>query len=60
MNLTVKKGDYLAWQSTSTSTERCDSGGAKQLLYQPKLTKADGFKLAPFHDGCFLLLEGVY
>jgi hypothetical protein len=60
VNLPVKKGDYLAWQSTATSTERCESGGASQLVYQPKLTKADGFKKAPFHDGCFLLLEGVY
>jgi hypothetical protein len=60
VHLTVKKGDYLAFQSTSTSLERCSSGGPQQLLYQPKLTKADGFKLAPYHDGCFLLLEGVY
>lgn len=60
VHLAIKKGEYLAIQSTSTSLERCSDGGPQQLLYQPKLTMADGFKKAPFHDGCFLLLEGVY
>jgi hypothetical protein len=60
VNLPVKKGDYLAIQSYSTSMERCSSGGAQQLLYQPALKKTDPFKKTPFHDGCFLLVEAVY
>jgi hypothetical protein len=60
VHLPVKKGEYLAIQSSSTSLERCSDGGPQQLLYQPILTKADGYQKAPYHDGCFLLLEGIY
>jgi hypothetical protein len=60
VNLPVKKGDYLAIQSSSTSMERCSGGGASQLLYQPVLKKGGPYTKAPFHDGCFLLIEGVY
>jgi hypothetical protein len=60
VNLPVLKGDFLAVQSHATSFERCSSGGAQQLLYQPPLPKNGPYKTAPFHDGCFLLIEAVY
>ena len=60
MHIAVKKGEYLAIQSTSTSFERCSGGGANQLMYQPPLEQSTQYKTAPHHDGCFLLLEAQY
>ncbi len=60
VHIAVKKGEYLAIYSNSTSFERCSGGGANQLMYQPALAKSTQYKTAPFHDGCFLLLEAQY
>ncbi len=60
VHIAVKKGEYLAIQSTSTSFERCSGGGANQLMYQPPLKQSTQYKTASHHDGCFLLLEAQY
>jgi hypothetical protein len=60
VHIAVKKGEYLAIYSNSTSFERCSGGGANQLMYQPALQMSTKFTKAPYHDGCFLLLEAQY
>lgn len=55
----VKKGEYLAARSTSTSMLRCSSGGANQLVFQPTLEFGNPFRTADDTDGCWLLLEAV-
>lgn len=60
VSLPVRKGDFLAVQSAATSFERCSGGGANQLVYQPPLRTGGPFTKAPFHDGCFLLIEAQY
>jgi hypothetical protein len=60
VHIPVLKGEYLAIYSHSTSLLRCSGGGANQLVYQPYLKKTDPYTKAPYHDGCFLLLEAQY
>ena len=59
VNVKVKKGEYLAIKSTSTSMLRCSSGGPNQLLFQPPLALGSPFRTADDTDGCWLLLEAV-
>ena len=59
LNVPVKKGEYLAIKSTSTSMLRCSSGGPNQLLFQPPLALGSPFRTADDTDGCWLLLEAV-
>ena len=53
----VKKGQYLAIQSTETSTLRCSSGGPNQLIFTGPLQLNSPFRTADTTDGCWLLLE---
>jgi hypothetical protein len=59
VNVKVKKGEFLAIKSTSTSMLRCSSGGPNQLLFQPPLALGSPFRAADDTDGCWLLLEAV-
>ena len=60
VNLPVKKGQYLAVRSSSTSFLRCSSGGTHQLVYQPVITPGQPYQTTDYDDGCFLLIEAVY
>lgn len=57
VNVKVKKGQYLAIQSTETSMLRCSSGGPNQLIFTGPLTLGSPFRTADETDGCWLLLE---
>lgn len=57
VNVKVKKGQYLAIESTETSTLRCSSGGPNQLIFSGPLQAGDPFRTADETDGCWLLLE---
>lgn len=59
VNVAVKKGEYLAIKSKSTSTLRCSSGGPNQLIFLPPLAMGNPFAPATDTDGCWLLLEAV-
>jgi hypothetical protein len=59
-NLKVTKGDYLAIDSATNSTQYCASGGAKQMIFTPKLGKKNGtFKKNTTKGGCDLLVQAV-
>ena len=60
VNLTVKKGDYLAIKASKASFLRCDSGGARILQSEPPLPVGGSFQEPDQTDGCFMLLEAVY
>ena len=53
----VKKGQYLAIESSETSMLRCSSGGPNQLVFMPPLAIGSPFRSADDTDGCWLLLE---
>jgi hypothetical protein len=59
VHIPVKEGQYLGMLSRKTSTLRCSSGGANQLLFQPPLVAGGGFEQATADDGCWLLMEAV-
>ncbi len=56
-NLKVKRGDYLAIDSTATSAEYCASGGDKQLIFSPPL--GGGRRQSTQTGGCDLLVQAV-
>ena len=60
VSLHVNKGEVLAFKSSSTSVLRCDSGGNRQLIFQPKLDVGDPYQQADDTDGCFMLIEAQY
>lgn len=53
----VKKGQYLAIESSETSMLRCSSGGPNQLIFDGPLQFGNPFRTADSTDGCWLLLE---
>lgn len=59
VNAPVKKGQYLATSSTTSSMLRCSSGGPNQLQFIPALSVKGPFETATQTDGCWLLLEAV-
>lgn len=60
MNIPVHKDEVLAFRSTTTSVLRCDSGGTRQLLFQPVLSVGQPYQQADDRDGCFMLIEAQY
>jgi len=56
-HLKVRKGDYLAIDSATNSTQYCTSGGAKQMIFTPKLGKR--FRQTTKTGGCDLLVQAV-
>jgi hypothetical protein len=55
--LKVRKGDYLAIDSTATSTLYCAGGGNDQLIFSPTL--GGSFSLSTQGEGCNLLVQAV-
>lgn len=53
----VKKGDYLALDSASTSALYCSSGGPNQMIFSPTL--GGGWRQSTLTDGCELLVQAV-
>ncbi len=56
-HLRVRKGDYLAIDSTSTSVLYCSGGGNNQLIFSPALTPS--FAISTQSEGCDLLVQAV-
>jgi hypothetical protein len=59
VDMKVTKGEYLAIKSKRTSILRCNSGGGKQLLFQPPLALGNPFDASDGRDECVLLIEAV-
>jgi len=59
-NLTVKKGDILAFRAGQASFLRCDSGGPRILFYQPPLAVGGSFQQPDDDTGCFMLMKAIY
>ena len=55
--LKVRKGDYLAIDSTATSVLYCSGGGSNQLIFSPTLGNA--FSVSTQSEGCDLLVQAV-
>lgn len=55
--LKVRQGDYLAIDSTATSTLYCAGGGNSQLIFTPTLGRT--FALSTQGEGCNLLVQAV-
>ena len=53
----VRKGDYLAIDSTATSVLYCSGGGNSQLIFSPTLGRS--FSLSTQSEGCNLLVQAV-
>jgi hypothetical protein len=59
VNIPVQKGEYLGIKAKRTSMLRCNSGGGKQLLFQPPLKLGDPFDGSDGRDDCVLLIQAV-
>lgn len=59
VNVPVKKGQYLAIRTTSTSALYCAGGGDNILTYSPSMVAGGKFRPATSTDGCDLLLGAV-
>lgn len=58
--LKVTKGDYVGFDSTSTSALYCSSGGNNQMIFSPKLGRRGGpAKTSTKTDGCELMVQAV-
>jgi hypothetical protein len=60
VNIPVHKYDVLAVKAPTTSTLRCDSGGAKIFQYQPAPLVGGPFESPDDTDGCWLMIEAQY
>jgi hypothetical protein len=59
VNFPVQKGQYIGIVAKRTSMLRCNSGGGKQLLFQPPLKLGDPFNPSDGRDDCVLLIQAV-
>ena len=59
VNMTVRKGDYLGFDSSKTSIQRCSSGGTRQFLFHPTLTVGDPFQSTSFTGSCTLMVQAI-
>lgn len=59
LHIAVKKGERLGIRNKSTSILRCDSGGAKQYVFQPPLVVGASPVSNAGSDDCSLLIEAV-
>lgn len=60
VNITVKKGWYLAVRASSFETVTCFSGSPAQLEFQPPLAVGAPFATADDTNGCYLLVQLEY
>jgi hypothetical protein len=59
VNMTVHKGDYLGFDSSKTTIQRCNSGGTRQFLFHPTLTVGDPFQTTSFSGSCTLMVQAI-
>ena len=59
VNMTVRKGDYLGFDSSKTSVLSCSSGGTRQFLFHPTLTVGDPFQTTGFEGSCTLMVQAI-
>jgi hypothetical protein len=59
VNMTVKKGDYVAIEGSKTGAERCGAGGPRQLMWSPSLKVGDPFRKNDAHGNCTLMVQAV-
>jgi hypothetical protein len=59
VNMTVRKGDYLGFDSGKTSALRCNSGGLKQFLFSPPLAVGGSFRTTESTGSCTLMVQAV-
>jgi hypothetical protein len=59
VNLKVKKGDYVAINSSKTGAERCTSGSNRQLLFAPPLVVGDPFRSSDSAGNCTLMVQAL-
>jgi hypothetical protein len=59
VSLKVKKGQYIAIDTTSNSAEYCSDGTPGQLLFDPILALGHGFSNSAGVDGCLMLIQAV-
>lgn len=60
VNITVKKGWYLAVRSSAFETVSCNSGSPAQLEFQPPLAVGGPLTTADDTNGCYLLVQLQY
>lgn len=60
VHMKVRKGDYIAIDSSKTSAQRCSSGSTRQLLWaKPPLTVGDPFRTNDDSADCTLMVQAV-
>jgi hypothetical protein len=59
VSLKVKKGQYIAIDTTSNTAEYCSDGTPGQLLFDPILALGQGFSNSAGVDGCLMLIQAV-
>jgi hypothetical protein len=59
VNLTVKKGDYVAIEGSKTTAQRCTQGSPRQLMWSPSLKVGDPFRKNDAHANCTLMVQAV-
>ena len=59
VNMKVRKGDYLGFDSSKTSALLCSSGGVRQFLFHPTLTVGDPFRSTSFTGSCTLMVQAI-
>jgi len=60
VNISVKKGWYIAVQASQFQTVSCTSGSTALLEFQPPLVVGHPFETADGHNGCNLLVQLQY
>jgi hypothetical protein len=59
VNMKVRKGDYIGFDSSKTSVLRCSSGGVRQFLFAPPLAVGDPFESTSFAGSCTLMVQAI-
>ncbi|MFL5781598.1 MAG: hypothetical protein ACJ760_09825, partial [Thermoleophilaceae bacterium] len=59
VSMKVHKGDYLGFDSSKTSIERCSSGSTRQFVWNPPLAVGDPFRTTSNSASCTLMVQAV-
>jgi hypothetical protein len=59
VHLNVRKGQYLAIDTSSNQAEYCSDGTPGQLLFDPNLSPSEGFQPSAGVDDCLMLVQAV-
>src|SRR4051794_13694588 len=59
VSMKVHKGDYLGFDSSKTSIERCSSGSTRQFVWSPPLTVGDPFRTTSNSASCTLMVQAI-